>query len=33
MEEVALGNRTPGKKPKYNYVCVKTKDETFSLRS
>lgn len=28
MEEVALGNRTPGKKPKYKYFSVKTKDET-----
>jgi len=28
MEEVALGNRIPGKKPKYNDFSVKTEDET-----
>lgn len=28
MEEVALGNRTPGKKPKCNYFYLKIKDET-----
>lgn len=28
MEEVALDNRTPGKKPKYNYFQLKIKDET-----
>lgn len=28
MEGVALGSRTPGKKPKYNYFCVKIEEET-----